>query len=76
MLKHVSAQKVATHEKLYSDMGEPEWLGELNDAPWERVDQVLNAIADEIVRRGGVTAPFEDTSVQARIAQAAMRHPA
>lgn len=73
MLKHISTQKVAAHEKLYPDMGEPEWRGQLDDAPWDRVDQVLSAIADEIVRRGGGTASFEDTSVQARIAQAVAR---
>lgn len=76
MLKHVSSQKVATHEKLYPDMSEPEWLGQLHDGPWERVDQVLDAIADEIVRRGGGAVSFEDTSVQSRLAKASARQTA
>jgi len=69
-LQHISRQKVSAAEKLYPDMADPEWLSQVTDGPWDHANKVIEALADEILRRGGAVEFIEDISVQNRLAAA------
>ena len=73
MLEHIGRLSTSPAERMYPGVAEPEWLSQLGSGPWDRGNQVIDAVADEIIRQGGVIEKWEDLSVRERLAQAIRR---
>jgi hypothetical protein len=73
MLEHVGRLSTSTAERLFPDMSSPAWLAQLGDGPWDRANEVIDAIADEVIRRGGTIEDWEDSSVRSRLSDAMNR---